>query len=179
MNKRRYTTSRDESLGHGGGQQSLCQVTSLLVSFATNGLVIICVFCFLTWPERRKQNKTMQVMRKTTKHNTMSTKLACPSHAEHYTRVRIWIRHELKDRDEIWFVLAWVSIKLQVARLSSNQILLKCFHYEIYYFDLATKIPIKRWRNRLSHFQLFKQNYEVTLMKCLDENLRETFTRLN
>lgn len=52
MNKKRYTTSWDESLGHACGQQSLCQVIDLVdVSFVTNELVFI-FFCFLTQPER-------------------------------------------------------------------------------------------------------------------------------
>lgn len=60
MNGKRYTTSKDESLGHACSQQSLCQVTDLVhMSFLTNDLAFIFV---LTNPEGEKNKRKSETM---------------------------------------------------------------------------------------------------------------------
>lgn len=121
MGERRNTTSCDESLGYGGGQQSLYHVTKLLsMSFATRHLMIIF---FLTMPW-----KTMQVKRNIMNHNTMGTKSAFSSPGVPYTCTTI---HIIQHYNTKWFMSAWVNIGLHMAHLSNNQIRIKTFNSTI------------------------------------------------
>lgn len=110
------TTSWDGSLGHRGGQQSLCQVSHSFKAFRYQWLDDhLCHLLFdKDWQEGEKM---MQVMK-----NTMSTKAhrpRVPGSPLHMHNTCTGTQHELKDRWDVVCVSV-VEHQVKAAHLSSN-----------------------------------------------------------